>query len=148
MIERELSELGPDVLAEGFEPSEMLRRARTCGADPIAQVLLHQGVVAGIGNVYKSELLFLAGVHPANPVSAVSDESLVEIAERAASLLRVNVRAGPRSTTGERARLRTTWVYGRAGLPCRRCGSAIRQELIAGRVTYSCPTCQPESLSS
>ncbi len=143
-IERRLERLGPDVLADGFEPGLFVERARTRNPASIAEVLLDQRVVAGIGNVYKSELLFLAGIHPGTRVSEVSDPELLEMAERASRLLAVNVRSGPRSTTGERARGREMWVYDRAGRPCRRCSSEIKMARLGDRVTYWCPSCQPE----
>lgn len=143
-IERRLDRLGPDVLADGFEPARFVERARTRQAETIAEVLLDQRVVAGIGNVYKSELLFLAGIHPETSVEAVPDVALLDMAERASRLLAVNVRSGARSTTGERAPGRETWVYDRAGRPCRRCSSEIKMVRLAERVTYWCPSCQPK----
>lgn len=143
MVERRLERLGPDVLGDEFEPGEVLDRVRTRHSLPIADVLLDQSVVAGIGNVYKSELLFLAGVNPNTLVGDVTDDELLEIGRRARQLLALNVRAGPRTTTGERARGRETWVYGRAGKPCRRCASGIEVARLGDRVTYWCPGCQP-----
>lgn len=143
-IERRLERLGPDVLSTDFHPSLLIERARTRPARPIAEVLLDQQVVAGLGNVYKSELLFLAGVHPLTTVEEVSDEELLEIATRAKQLLSVNLRAGARSTTGDRARGREMWVYDRPGRPCRRCASEVHTARIADRVTFWCPTCQPQ----
>lgn len=143
-IERRLERLGPDVLSADFDPRLMIERARTRPTSSMAEVVLDQRVVAGIGNVYKSELLFLAGVHPLATVEEVSDDELLEIAARAKQLLSVNVRAGARRTTGERARGREMWVYERAGRPCRRCASGIQTARIADRVTFWCPTCQPE----
>lgn len=143
-IDRELARLGPDVLDPGFEPEVFVERARLRPDRGIGEVLLDQRVAAGIGNVYKSELLFLAGVHPRTPIDAISDEKLAEVAERAKSLLSVNVRRGPRITTGERGPGREVWVYGRAGLPCRRCANAVKEDRLGDRVTYWCPGCQRE----
>jgi endonuclease-8 len=103
---------------------------------------LDQRVVAGIGNVYKSELLFMAAVHPETPVKSLSDETLHDIAGRAGKLLRANVGPGPRITTGQQGRGREAWVYGRAGEPCRRCASAIEESRLGDRLTFWCPTCQ------
>lgn len=144
-IEKGLERLGPDVLADDFEPGQLVERARTRRSQPVAEVILDQRVVAGIGNVYKSELLFLAGVNPGTPIEEVPDSRLLDIASRARQLLGLNVRAGARSTTGERSRGREMWVYDRAGRPCRRCASEIETGRLAGRVTYWCPNCQPAS---
>ena len=141
-IEKLVSRLGPDILGVGFEPRELIERARTRNAGAIAEVLLDQKVIAGIGNVYKSELLFLVGIHPESPVSSLSDRELLEIASRAKTLLASNVRLGGRSTTGERGRGRETWVYDRAGLACRRCATAVVRTRLGDRVTYWCPSCQ------
>lgn len=143
-IERRMERLGPDALAADFDPRLLIERARTRPTWPIAEVLLDQRVIAGVGNVYKSELLFLAGVHPRATVGEVSDDELLEIATRAKQLLSVNVRAGARRTTGDRARGREMWVYERAGRPCRRCATGIQTARIADRVTFWCPTCQPQ----
>jgi endonuclease-8 len=109
----------------------------------MARLVLNQRVLAGIGNVYKSELLFLERIHPDTPVRVVGDDQLVALARRAHKLLSVNV-GRPRSTTGSLpGQERESWVYGRAGKPCRRCGLAIEEESRDGRVTYWCPGCQP-----
>lgn len=143
-IERRLESLGPDLLAEDFDPRHLIERARTRPSQSVAEVLLDQRVVAGIGNVYKSELLFLAGVNPFAAVEEVTDEELHEMATRATQLLAVNVGTGARSTTGDRARGREMWVYQRAGRPCRRCATEIDMARIADRMTFWCPGCQPQ----
>lgn len=141
-IDARVAGLGPDLLGE-FDEDEFIRRARTRGENAMAQMLLDQRVLAGIGNVYKSELLFLEGIHPKALVQQIDDERLRSIVERARKLLRSNVGPGVRSTTGSRVRGREMWVYGRAGQPCRRCGTAIERDRDGERVTYWCPTCQP-----
>lgn len=142
-IDLELKRLGPDVLRDDFDPDVLVRRARARNDRPIAEALLDQRVVAGIGNVYKSELLFLAGLHPETRVEVVSDEALREIANRAALLMRANVHSGPRITTRDRRRGRELWVYDRSGEPCRRCSTPIEVSRLGDRVTFWCPTCQP-----
>ncbi len=143
VIEAEVAELGPDLLGE-FDTEEFVRRARLLGGDrPIAPLLLDQGVIAGIGNVYKSELLFMEGIHPDTPVADIAADGLRSLAMRARRLMTANVGPGPRSTTGARGPGRELWVYGRRGRPCRRCGTAILQRNIGDRVTYWCPVCQP-----
>lgn len=144
VIAAHLNRLGPDVLGE-FDTEEFLRRARTRNEAPLAEVLLDQRVVAGIGNVYKSELLFLEGIHPESPVAALSDERLESVADRATKLLAANVDSRVRSTTGSRARDQETWVYGREGRPCRRCRTEIAGSRSGDRITFWCPTCQPSA---
>lgn len=150
---RQLSALGPDLLAPVFDAGEALRRLRRCGMDPIGEALLNQRVLAGIGNVFKSEILFISRVHPHAPVAALSDEVLQRIIGTAAAQLRSNVRsrsrrlapAPGRRTTGSLHPDKGLWVYGRAGEPCRRCGTAIRLDKRGtdARLTYWCPHCQP-----
>jgi len=144
-IDKRLSRLGPDLLDPDFEPERFLEQARTQKGRPIAEVLLDQRVVAGIGNVYKSELLFLSRIHPHTPADQIGDDKLVEMADRAQQLMSLNVRSGPRITTGERAPGRETWIYGRAGSPCRRCSTTVAEDRLGDRVTYWCPVCQPSS---
>lgn len=141
-LDATLSRLGPDVLGE-FDSASFLRRARTRQSTSVGEMLLDQKVLAGIGNVYKSELLFLVGINPRTRVGEVDDRQLLDIADKAGSLMASNVGPKARSTTGSRARGQETWVYGRSGRPCRRCGAAIEMERQGERVTYWCPVCQP-----
>ncbi|HUG32166.1 MAG TPA: DNA-formamidopyrimidine glycosylase family protein [Acidimicrobiia bacterium] len=144
-VDASVAGLGPDLLGDvEFDVEEYLRRARLRGTDrSVSRLLLDQEVIAGIGNVYKSELLFLEGIHPDTPVKALSDDALRSVATRARRLLAANVGAGPRVTTGLRGAGRELWVYGRRGSPCRRCGTAIESSGGEDRVTYWCPACQP-----
>lgn len=142
VIEHELAHLGPDLLGPDFDAAEAVARLRTRGGASIAEAILDQRVVAGIGNVYKSELLFIAGINPRARVSEVADSALMELLETARRLLRENSRAGPRRTT-RRQSGPATWVYGRARQPCLRCGAEITSFGQAGRVTFWCPGCQP-----
>jgi endonuclease VIII len=151
---RPVATLGPDLLGE-FDVEAALARIAAQGARPIHEVLLDQRVVAGIGNVYKSELLFLSGLHPDAAASAVSAERWTALLRLAKRLLEVNVGAssgqgietyrGLRRTTGRMNPTDRLWVYGRGGRPCRKCGTSIasRKDGDAARVTYWCPKCQP-----
>lgn len=141
-IDAHLDRLGPDLLGD-FEEDEFVRRARAVPDGPVAELLLNQRVLAGIGNVYKSDVLFLEGIHPRRPVSAIDDQALISLARRAGRLLAANVGPGRRSTTGLRSPGTELWVYGRGGRPCRRCGTAVAQDNGGDRVTYWCPVCQP-----
>lgn len=142
-----LAALGPDLLSAAFDHREARERLRRDGRREIADALLDQRLVAGIGNVYKSELLFLVGVHPSRTVSEIDDGTLDSVLERAVALLHHNTAGGSRATTGKRRPAPGTnlWVYGRAGRPCRRCGSAIQiaRQGDPPRSTFWCPSCQP-----
>jgi endonuclease-8 len=153
-----LSSLGPDLLGPSFDLDEALTRLRACDL-PIGEALLDQRVVAGIGNVYKSEVLFLERLDPWTPVTALEEARLRSVLLTAERLLRANVRAGaPRITTtnsnsdsGAEPSLRSpVWVYARAGRPCFRCRAPIqarRQGRDLPRLTYWCPTCQSPAAS-
>ena len=136
--------LGPDPLRD-WDEDEALRRLEARSKDSIGEALLDQSVIAGLGNVYKSEICFLRGLHPLTPVGAVDDLGpVVVLAKR---LLEANRATGNQITTGDARRGRTRWVYGREGQPCRRCRTTIErlQQTAQGfeRVTYLCPSCQP-----
>jgi len=150
----DLRKLGPDLLADTFDAAEAMRRLRERGEIAIADALLNQRVMAGIGNVYKSEVLFLCRINPATQVRDLDDAQLASIVETAARLLRLNVSEGVAPMTTYTGFRRTTrrddpkerlWVYGRARLPCRRCGTpvSIRKQGTDARLTYWCSTCQP-----
>lgn len=142
-IDIALGMLGPDLLAHRTDFDEILRRARALpSGTTLARLLLDQSVAAGIGNVFKSELAFLAGVLPSTPLGNLSDEQLLGIYQNARDLLLANVGPGSRSTTGDRGRGRTTWVYDSGGLRCRKCSTQIVSGRIDGRITYWCPECQ------
>ena len=135
--------LGPDPLADDWDATDAARRIAAQADRAIADVLLDQTVIAGLGNVYKSELCFLLGVDPAAPVSGAGDPERVAILARAT--LWANRATGKQITTGDTRRGRLHWVYGRGGRRCRRCGTPIRR--VGGgpggeRVTYWCPACQ------
>ena len=128
---------------EEVDYEDILRRVRALPpGTTLARLLLDQSVAAGIGNVYKSELAFLAGVLPSTPIERLADEQVLAIYEKARELLLANIGPGARSTTGAHGRGRTTWVYNGRGLRCRKCSTQILSGRIDGRVTYWCPVCQ------
>ncbi len=136
-----LAYLGPDLLGEDWDPAEAVRRLANHPDLPVAEALLDQTNLAGIGNLYKCELLFLRGVSPWTPVRDVPDlPGMVALAQR---LLAANRGRWTQSTTGSLHRGQTTYVYGRRAAPCRRCGTPIAKAEQADRVTYWCPRCQP-----
>ncbi|MGH3738450.1 MAG: DNA-formamidopyrimidine glycosylase family protein [Micromonosporaceae bacterium] len=137
--------LGPDLLGPDWDPAEAVRRLADHPEREIATALLDQRNLAGIGNLYKCELLFLRGISPWAPVAQAGDlDALVGLAYR---LLVANRDRWTQATTGSLRRGETTWVYGRARRPCRRCGTLVRQHrsdrTSEDRVTFWCPTCQP-----
>jgi endonuclease-8 len=138
--------LGPDLLGPDWDAGEAVRRLAAAPDRPVGESIMDQRNLAGIGNMYKSETLFLRGVSPwrrTGDVPGMAD--LVELARR---MLEANKERTGQVTTGNPARGQQTWVYGRAGQPCRRCGTIIRRAdqgpELAERVTFWCPRCQPE----
>ena len=149
----ELRRLGPDLLADDFDGVEAIRRIRERTGSEIADVLLNQRVLAGIGNVYKSEILFACGVSPFAKVEVLADEQISCLVSTARRFLTANVSEKPTTYTGFRRTTRRAnpkerlWVYGRAGDPCRKCGTPIsmRAQGRDARLTYWCSTCQPST---
>lgn len=142
-IERRLERLGPDLLADEFDWDEFRRRAaRYPGDRTVSDFLLDQRVMAGVGNEYKCEVLFLEKLLPLRTMDGIDGSTREALAARARRLLLPNARRAVRSTTGRPDE--GAWVYGRKGLPCRRCRTAIEEEWVGdpSRITYWCPTCQ------
>ncbi|MEV0426386.1 DNA-formamidopyrimidine glycosylase family protein [Micromonospora sp. NPDC050495] len=137
-----VGQLGPDLLGPDWDPDEAVRRLAAHPDETIGEALLDQRNLAGVGNLYKCEVLFLRGLSPWTPVRAVPDlAGTVTLAQR---LLAANRGRWAQSTTGSLHRGQTSYVYGRRAQPCRRCGTAIRKEELGDRVTYWCPACQPD----
>jgi endonuclease-8 len=150
-----ISMLGPDLVAKEFDQDEAVRRLR----DPerattqIGDAILDQRAVAGVGNVFKSEVLFIEKVDPFAPVGKLDEATLGRVLGTARELLMMNARsdapAGRTTTvdpkTGAKLAPSRLWVYDRAGRPCHRCGTLIRVEsqgVELPRTTYWCPSCQ------
>ena len=143
-----IEHLGPDLLDDPPDIAGALTRARQGDQSRgISDLLLDQRIAAGIGNVYRNEVLFEAGVHPEHPVGNLSDERITWMFTRAADQMRRNVGRQSRTTTGTRRRGAETFVYGRAGHRCRRCGTQVHvgESTDLNRVTYWCPGCQPSA---
>jgi endonuclease-8 len=140
-----LAHLGPDLIHDEVDWDEVTRRARRSRATTVADLLLDQRVMAGIGNVYKSETLYLQRIHPETPAQSLADEQIRRCGERAQRLMMANLTRPRRSTTGQPGRGAGLWVYGRAGSPCRRCRTEIEMTGLPAdeRLTYWCPSCQP-----
>jgi len=142
-------DLGPDLLAERFDEDEALRRMAERSEDTIADAIIDQRVMAGAGNVFKSEILFACRLHPFTPVCDLSDPARLDVIRAARRMLTSSVHAAPivgamRRTTRRQDPDARLWVYGRGGAPCRVCGTAIARRTtgVDARSTYWCPGCQ------
>jgi endonuclease VIII len=141
-----LAALGPDLCSPDADLDEVLRRLeRVDGATAIGVVLLDQRVACGIGNVYKSEVLFAERVDPFAPLSSLDDGTRRRVYARAGELLRANLEGGRRVTAPGGVA-----VYRKAGRACPRCRSTIemRRQGEAARSTYWCPNCQRVAVAS
>jgi endonuclease-8 len=139
--------LGPDVLKMDFDEATAIANLQSQPHTEIAVALLTQSLLAGVGNVFKSEVCFTCGINPFRSVGSLDRhdlETLVAVA-RKQMLANVVVTSGSRRTTRRMNPAERFWVYGRAGQPCRRCGTAIqsRKQVLDARVTFWCPQCQP-----
>ena len=155
----QIPKLGVDLLGGEYTVEAGVARLKAYGAEhpeaEIAVVLLNQRVLAGLGNVYKSEVAFAAGVNPFRAMATMTDRELETMAEVAGKWMKVNVLdgagdgivtySGNRRTTGSSDRSERLWVYGRQGQECRRCGALVemRKQGEQARSTYWCPGCQP-----
>ena len=152
---RMVPQLGPDLLATEFDAEDAAHRIASHSEEEIGNVLLDQRVLAGIGNVYKSEVCFAAKVNPFRRVETLSANELADLAAFARRYMTANIATGAsgqivtytglRRTTGSSDHGARLWVYGRRGSPCRRCGAAIesRKQGIGARTSFWCPQCQP-----
>lgn len=139
--------LGPDILGSDWDLHEVVRRIQRHPEVSIGQALLDQTNVAGIGNLYKNEALFLRGIDPRTPVAEVKDlEKLLNLARR---LMRMNTGHVIQATTGNSRKGQEWWVMERPGRPCLRCGSLIQvtRHGVPPRLSYWCPRCQRRRLA-
>ncbi len=169
----QVPKLGPDLLSEEFTVEAGMARLALYGAEhpeaEIAVVLLNQRVLAGLGNVYKSEVAFAAGVNPFRAMRTITGREMEVMVEKSQQWMKANVLdatpasqdrssgtpevrgngivtySGNRRTTGRMDREERLWVYGRQGHECRRCGATVmmRKQGVEARSTYWCPECQP-----
>jgi endonuclease-8 len=142
--QRATGHLGPDLLGPDWDAAEAVRRLSAGPDRPIGEALLDQCNLAGVGTFYAAEMLFLRGIDPWRTVGDVTDlPAVVDLGHR---LLDANKARPGHVTTGDTRPGRESWVYGRAGRPCRRCGTLIKrgeqgppgQE----RLRFWCPNCQ------
>jgi endonuclease-8 len=153
--DRRIPPAGSDVLGGGFDEDAAVERLRACGEMELGEALLRQKVLAGVGNVFKSEICFATRLNPFRKVASLTREQLAEVVSAARGQLAANVLEdsgnqivtyrGWRRTTHRSDPGESLWVYGRTGLPCRSCGEPIRSrpQGLDVRVTYWCPRCQP-----
>ena len=146
-----ITHLGPDLLDHRFDLERIIARAEAAENATVSDLLLDQRVACGIGNVYRNEILFLEGLSPSTPVTALDRETLRRLYRRARTLMRANLGGWRRTTTravSKAAPLRLgeprAWVYNRAERPCLRCRTPIRSARLGdqARATYWCPRCQ------
>lgn len=146
-----LSRLGPDLLDGPLDLDRIVQRARAYDPRTVSDLLLDQRIACGLGNVYRNELLFLAGLPPTAPTVDVSDEAIRRLYARGGELLRANLGGWRRTTTRRvtpeeplRRGEPRSFVYGRKELPCLRCQRSIRASRVGdmARATYWCPSCQ------
>jgi endonuclease-8 len=147
--------LGQDALAADFDARQSVENLRARGDLELGVALLTQSLVAGLGNVFKSEICFACGLNPFRKVASLREENLGCLAETARRFLLANTidtsgdrmitYTGMRRTTGRSSREERLWVYGRRNQPCRKCGTPIlsRKQGIDARTTFWCPQCQP-----
>lgn len=147
-----------DVLRPEFDAQAAIDRIRASAAEEIADVLLHQEILAGVGNEFKSEICFICNVHPFARVATLTDAQIAELVATSQRLVAANILEDTADTTvtyrGQGRRTRhasdpreSVWVYGRAGQPCFRCQTTIERRLQGpdARVTFWCPACQKRS---
>ena len=145
-----------DVLSAEFDAGEVARRMWARGGEEIGDVLLHQGVIAGVGNVFKSEICFVTATNPFCKVADLDSERVALLIATSRKLVKANVLedsgdlivtygARQRRTTHASDPSASLWVYGRHGDPCRKCGERIRRRMQGSdaRVTFWCQHCQP-----
>jgi endonuclease-8 len=135
-----VAHLGPDLLGDDWEPGVARTNLVADPDRPLAETLLDQRVLAGVGNVYANELCFVTGYLPTTPVGRVKDP--LRMVQRARDMLWLNRSRVNRTTTGDTRSGRDLWVYGRTGRPCRRCGTPIQSDASGDRVSFWCPHCQ------
>ena len=152
---RSVQKLGPDLLGVEFDAAEAAARLRSRPELEVGEALLRQSLVAGMGNVFKSEVCFASGVNPFRRWGSLSEEEAGALMGNARKFLLSNVTdaagdaivtyTGMRRTTGRANPSDRLWVYKRRGEPCRRCGTAIesRKQGEDARTTFWCPRCQP-----
>jgi formamidopyrimidine-DNA glycosylase len=145
-----LQSLGPEPFSDGFTPTHLARRLKG-SLRPINTALLDQSLVAGVGNIYADESLFLSGIAPHTASGRISGERLKRLHGALVEVLETSIGAGGttfsdfRDLSGTNGNYgNAAWVYRRGGQPCRVCGTAIRRDRLGGRSSHWCPQCQDQ----
>ena len=140
----QLVELGPDAITDEFDADAALANLRRYPEVEIGIALMNQRLMAGVGNVFKSEVMFIRRVSPWTKIADLADEELAGLIREGHELLKLNRMRGARRTHFGLDDRDLLWVYGRSGKACRACGSIIRmrRQGLDGRSTYYCPLCQ------
>jgi endonuclease-8 len=154
--DKRIPQPGADVLSKNFDAVAAAARMRSCASEEVGDVLLHQEVLAGVGNVFKSEVLFVEGINPFRKVASLSDTQIDALIRTSRKLVASNVledsgdiivtyRGQNRRTTHQSNPQDSLWVYGRHHAPCRKCDELIRRRIQGpdARVTFWCQQCQP-----
>lgn len=143
-----LAKLGPEPFSDAFDVDHLRSRLSASGR-PIKTALLDQSLVAGVGNIYADEALFLAGIPPERPSGRLTDGELRRLHRSLVEVLKTSIGQGGttfsdfRDLTGRNGNYGgMAWVYRRAGLPCLRCGTPIQRRKLSGRSSHWCPSCQ------
>ena len=149
-----LNHLGPDLLGKEFDANHALKSLQSRPELELAEAVLNQSVLAGPGNVFKSEICFACRLHPFRKIASLDHDELERVVKTAHQYMTANITetsgdkivtyTGFRRTTGRADPYARLWVYGRAGEPCRQCGTPIevRRQGTNARKTYYCPHCQ------
>ncbi|MFZ9738481.1 MAG: DNA-formamidopyrimidine glycosylase [Prochlorotrichaceae cyanobacterium] len=144
-----LKTLGPEPLSPDFSAPYLQERLGKTQRS-LKTVLLDQSIIAGLGNIYADECLFLSGLHPEKPAPALTPAEIQRLVEAIVSVLEAGIAAGGTTLRDYRTVEGTNgnyggqaWVYRRTGQPCRRCSTPIQRIKLAGRSTHFCPHCQP-----
>lgn len=148
-IPANVTHIAPDPFEPQFDPALVVTRMKQRGIE-IKKVLLDQGVISGIGNIYADEALFLAGIRPRRRASALSKPQLQRLVEAAQAVMARALEAGGTSFDSLYVHVngasgyfsRSLQVYGRQAQPCRRCGAVIKRVVVGGRSSHYCPQCQ------
>ena len=143
-----LTRLGPEPFSEAFNANYLRKRLKG-SSRPIKNALLDQSLVAGVGNIYADESLFMAGIRPHTPAGSISAARLEKLREALVKVLELSIGAGGttfsdfRDLTGTNGNYGgQAWVYRRGGEPCRQCGTILRRDTLGGRSSHWCPSCQ------
>jgi len=154
--DRRIPPAASNLLGRDFDEDAAVERLRACGEMELGEALMRQKVLAGVGNVFKSEACFVSGLNPFRKVASLTREEVARVVSTAREQLSQNVledsgeqivtyRGRWRRTTRQSEQSESLWVYARAGQPCRRCREPIRsrKQGVDARVSYWCPRCQP-----